>query len=519
MRASGIPYYFLFASVGSLLLAAIGCSGSQSDRTVRVSQAPAPHAGPAEPVPSRLAGGSTENASGSRTSPTAPLSATASIDDSGDVVRQASRVEPFGMIGSEGGVDEAQLMEAFRHADPRVREMAQRQARAVTASQGIQSQEAEPSANPASTATPLAAHQMIENSTDPASDSGVPTLPGSQQRVAAARPTAEGPSGPDASASAATADDAMGDAESSGRPPRAAAAAALTASVSRGADSDASLAQADDRTHSAQDPENDSQKAGQSDAADEQEAKTLDEQLAMLDEQKLFEVLIGRYAEGEEGEGEAANLRRRMNHRLLLMMAGRIDEAVEPFEGLAPSEQEYLRHQTLALWTAIDPQGHPISQRRWATALPHLREATSYLAAATGKLDVGSLAFCTEVVSFGRVKPFEVNRFTAGQEVILYSEIDCFAAERLSDGYETHFNGSFEIFDASGKRVADKVLPSDRQSGKNYRRDYFIAYRMHLPSHLQPGSYRMELTIEDLKAKKYGSSSIAFDIEGTGRAE
>ncbi|MEX0824525.1 MAG: hypothetical protein WD119_00080, partial [Pirellulaceae bacterium] len=508
MRASEIPYRFLFLSASSLLLAVAGCSGSQSDRTVRVSQSPAQPGGPAEAVPARLAGGSAGSRADAGTSSVTSHGATASIDDSGGVIRQANRIEPVGMIGGAGGVDEEQLMEAFRHADPQVREMAERQARAVTRAQSMQFQTDQSSANRAAGDLPLSEHGMI-SSTDAENDRGVPTLPGSQQRVSDAQPNVGPPSESVADVAVADSTNAQkdkadlpsqraGDVEPSDTAPGKNARLASMALDSRGAEVAASYAEADDNTDPAQDPSDDEQAAAKPDAAEDQEAATFEERLAMLDEKRLFEALIARYGDGEEEESEAAALRRRINHRLLLTMAGRVDEAVEPLEGLASSEQEYLRHQILALWTAIDPQGHPVSQRRWATALPHLREATSYLAAATGKLDVRSLTFCTEVVSFGRVKPFEVNRFAAGQEVILYSEIDCFAAERLSDGYETHFNGSFEILDASGKRIADKVLPSDRQSGKNYRRDYFIAYRMHLPSHLDPGSYRMELTIEDL---------------------
>jgi len=233
---------------------------------------------------------------------------------------------------------------------------------------------------------------------------------------------------------------------------------------------------------------------------------------AKLSEEKLIAELVARFAELPEDADAAAVLRHRIRHRTLLMLAGRIDEAVEPIEGMGSSEQEFLRHQLLAMWTALDPQGHPVPERRWTTALPHMREATSHMAAATGTLEVRSLAFCTEVESFGRITPFASTRFTAGQQVILYSEVDSFSAERLSDGYETQFQGSYEVFDASGKRLAQKVLPADQQVCNNYRRDYFIAYRLHLPSQLEPGKYRMELTMEDLKGKKYGQSSIDFEI-------
>jgi hypothetical protein len=44
-------------------------------------------------------------------------------------------------------------------------------------------------------------------------------------------------------------------------------------------------------------------------------------------------------------------------------------------------------------------------------------------------------------------------------------------------------------------------------------RDYFIAYQMHLPAQLTPGKYRLELTMECAKGKKYGQGSLPLEIK------
>ena len=56
------------------------------------------------------------------------------------------------------------------------------------------------------------------------------------------------------------------------------------------------------------------------------------------------------------------------------------------------------------------------------------------------------------------------------------------------------------------------MLPADKQVSSNYLRDYFIAYQMHLPKQLKKGSYRLQLTMEDVAGKKYGQASIPFEI-------
>ncbi len=195
-----------------------------------------------------------------------------------------------------------------------------------------------------------------------------------------------------------------------------------------------------------------------------------------------------------------------------MVLSGDPDAAVAKIDGMAEAEQEYLRHQLLGLWTMIDPQGHPIPSRRFTTAIPQIREAAKFAAAATDSLEVRSLAFCTEIESYGQITPFSGNRFNPGQQVILYCEIENFTVKKVDGGYETHLQGSYDVYDDKNEKVFSQVLPADQQVSANYLRDYFIAYQMYLPSELSPGTYRLQLTMEDANGKKYGQSSIPFEI-------
>jgi hypothetical protein len=153
-----------------------------------------------------------------------------------------------------------------------------------------------------------------------------------------------------------------------------------------------------------------------------------------------------------------------------------------------------------------------VAGRRFSSALPELREATKYLAAATDSLEVKSLSFCTEIEAYGQVKTFSGNRFEAGQQVILYCEVDNFSVATVDDGFETHLQGSYDVYNEGGEKVISQLLPADRQVASNYLRDYFIAYQMNLPKQLSPGTYRLQLTMEDVTGKKYGQASIPFEI-------
>lgn len=231
-----------------------------------------------------------------------------------------------------------------------------------------------------------------------------------------------------------------------------------------------------------------------------------------LGTEDLYRALVASLSQAPAGETESARASRLIKLRHLMVLSGNVDGAVEQIDGMAEAEQEFLRHQLLGLWTMVDPDGHPTPSRRITTALPQLREATKFAAAATDSLDVRSLSFCTEIESYGQIKPFESTRFSSGQQVILYCEIENFTVNKVDGGFETHLQGSYDVYNEKNEKVISQLLPADRQVSANYLRDYFIAYQMHLPSQLSPGMYRLQLTMEDVGGKKYGQSSIPFQI-------
>jgi hypothetical protein len=239
----------------------------------------------------------------------------------------------------------------------------------------------------------------------------------------------------------------------------------------------------------------------------------LDHQPGTLTSDELFAQLVQQLSIAREGESEADRASRLIKLRHLMVLSGDPDGAVEQVDGMGESEQEYLRHQLLGLWTMIDPHGHPVPSRRFSTAVPQIREAAKFAAAATDALEVRSLAFCTEIESYGQVKPFKNSRFEPGQQVILYCEIENFTAEKTEEGFETHLQGSYDLFNGNDEKVVSQLLPADQQVSANYLRDYFIAYQMHLPEQLAAGKYRLQLTMEDVNGKKYGQSSIPLEIK------
>jgi hypothetical protein len=198
--------------------------------------------------------------------------------------------------------------------------------------------------------------------------------------------------------------------------------------------------------------------------------------------------------------------------RMLYVIQRRLDDALRPIEHLSDNENAFIAHEMQALFEATNPDAMPVRSRHWSLVMNNQREATNYLAAASN-LEIKSLAFCTEVERYGVVTKFPKSQFQADQEVLLYCEIENVSAEKIRNGFETQLQGSYEIIDGQGRKVADQLLPMEPELCQNHRRDYFIVYKIYMPQQIASGSYQLRLTIEDMKAHKWGQSQLDFQIK------
>jgi hypothetical protein len=205
--------------------------------------------------------------------------------------------------------------------------------------------------------------------------------------------------------------------------------------------------------------------------------------------------------------------------RLAYLAAGRFDDAVAAVASLDTPQSEAYKHLMFGLGVWLSPDEARRQSLRSAKVLHSLREATSELAAAS-KLEVRKIAFCERVDYYGWYTEFPRNEFHARQEVILYAEIENFSADQKGPAaFETELQGSYEILDSAGQTVASRQLQLDKETCRNLRRDYYLAYKMYMPENVTPGRYRLELTVEDLKARgkyqgrKLGEGVVEFTIK------
>lgn len=206
---------------------------------------------------------------------------------------------------------------------------------------------------------------------------------------------------------------------------------------------------------------------------------------------------VSRRRNSTEDEEELVRLEKEL--RLVQLAGEQPEEAVREIESLDVVEKDAFAHllMGLATWMNADEARRPTFRN--AKIVREIRDAAAELAAAS-KLDVRNLAFCEKVESYGWYTEFAKSQFKPKQEVLLYAEVENFTAVRIADEtYETELQGSYQIFDSQSKLVDDRELPLDLEQCRNYRKDYFLAYRIYLPDSLSPGKYRLELSIEDKK--------------------
>lgn len=227
------------------------------------------------------------------------------------------------------------------------------------------------------------------------------------------------------------------------------------------------------------------------------------------------QVIAGAAAAEEDHRTQAQRQRERARKeahlRLLYVAAERSADAARGVEEFPAAEQEFWKHQLHGLGVFLDDEEAPVADRRARLTLRELQEGMHHLAAASG-LDVRNLAFCPQVFSFGNYIEFAPYEFRANQEVLLYAEIDNFAAETRPDGFETELQGSYQIFDGAGRRVDEHVFPPEKELCRSRRRDFFVPFRVYMPKRIDPGGYSLQLTVEDLKGRKFGQASVRFSI-------
>ncbi len=218
---------------------------------------------------------------------------------------------------------------------------------------------------------------------------------------------------------------------------------------------------------------------------------------------------------------------------LLQLAADDPERALSTLEGMDEQQLEFWRQTVMGLGTLLNREELPKLRQRVDVAAEHLQKGISTLST-LGPLRLVNLAFCTSVLGYGDFVECDAYALEPGREVLLYVEVENFAVEEIANrssdvenrpstrretssaprypSYETDLHGRYEILDQQQRVIVSRTFPPNRDRSRNHRRDYFIPYSVQMPKEIAPGSYTLELTIEDKKGNKFGSAVTDFRI-------
>ncbi|MGZ0169052.1 MAG: hypothetical protein ACKVHE_05820 [Planctomycetales bacterium] len=225
-----------------------------------------------------------------------------------------------------------------------------------------------------------------------------------------------------------------------------------------------------------------------------------------------------RATPGQTDAERVQYIRKHVNLRMLHLVAGDVSQAVEPIPGIAPADQEFWQQMIWSVSNYFDDQGMPDASDRSAETIEQLRGAIAQLGQ-TAHLKLRNTTFCHRIVSFGNYDRFKEDRFTTGQPVLLYSEVENFTSRSSSSnaGYRTELRSAIEIYRANDLQQPAATVPLPVDSTEDFcraqRRDYFHSYEFSIPANLEPGQYTLVLRIVDQQSRKVATSRVNFEVE------
>ena len=241
-------------------------------------------------------------------------------------------------------------------------------------------------------------------------------------------------------------------------------------------------------------------------------------QVQPADVNALIAQLESQLAVSAPGETEAERLdyvRRHVNLRLLYLIAGRNDQALDPIQGIDAAHQEFWQQLVWSMASYFDAAGQPNASQRATQTVNQLRAAITRLKAGAD-LSLQNVSFCHKIVSFGNYERFSRDQFTPGQPVLLYAEVENFKSTIVdNDRYRTALKSTIEIHKAGveGQPVEVIEFPVTEDLCRNYRRDYFHSYEFSVPKKVEPGLYTLVLKVQDQLGQKTSASTVNFEVE------
>jgi len=228
----------------------------------------------------------------------------------------------------------------------------------------------------------------------------------------------------------------------------------------------------------------------------------------------VAEAEISQLESGSTPEEKQNFIERHVYLRMLYLMAGQHERALEAIPGINPADQEFWQQTFWAVANYFDREAIPDQADRATQTVAQLRQATARLQE-NANLKLKNVAFCHKINSFGSYERFERDEYTPGRPVLVYSEIENFTSELTADGmHRTLLKSKVQIFKAGtkGDLVAEIPFDTTEDLCRNVRKDYFHSYKFEIPRNISLGPHIMKLTVEDEISQKVATYTQNFTV-------
>jgi len=207
------------------------------------------------------------------------------------------------------------------------------------------------------------------------------------------------------------------------------------------------------------------------------------------------------------------SFRWQLDRRLLLVLAGRYEEARRPLE-LVSDEQQQMAGRLIELLVAVrEAQGGNLRAEasRVLAELERLSESLAKLS----DLEISALVLARAVYGFGRYEAFDPPQFPAGREteIVVYCEVRNFLSRQRPDGrWESRFALRTTVFNGAGDVILELSDDPIVDECQTRRHDCFIPRLITLPATLSPGEYVVKTTLVDKIGQKVAERRTTFRV-------
>lgn len=218
---------------------------------------------------------------------------------------------------------------------------------------------------------------------------------------------------------------------------------------------------------------------------------------------------------GETETQKQAYIEKQVHLRLLYLMSGQQERALQAIPGIDPADQEFWQQTFWGLTNYFDAKSIPSSADRAAQTITQLTNAVLRLQE-KANLELRNVSFCHKISSFGNYEKFARDEFSPGQEVLVYAEVANTHSEPIQDGkYRTSLKSTIEIYKhgSQGELVEKIDLPETIDICRTHRRDYFHSYQFTIPTKLSLGPHVLKLSVEDQLSRRVGTCTLNFMVK------